>query len=108
MIPEFIIELLKNGIVVELELKNDKIGFKIDGFYKSGSVTLIQEDDDFIAYARYNETELIHNLADLACYNKYWWSISKERSDCWKQPDKKWLPILLKFNLITSKAENHL
>lgn len=105
MIPELIVELLKNGISVELELKNDVIGFKIDGFYKSGTVTLIQEDDHFIAHARYGETELIESLSDLVSYNRYWWSASKERNEGWTKPNSKWLPLLLKFNLVTQRTE---
>lgn len=101
IIPSFIQELLEYGINVQLT----RDSFVVDGFYKSGNIEVkCQGEHDWYAEARYNETTPIEELRDLVSLNYTWWLRGKDRYEGWSQPDSNWIPLLEKFEFITSKT----
>lgn len=82
------------------------IAYEVDGFYKSGTVKLVENPDGtFVAHARYNETTTIDTLLDLACLNHNWWCNSRDRFEGWKNPDSAWIETLKEFNLIKEEIK---
>lgn len=100
-IPDFIEELVEAGIDVTLKPGG---GFYIEGFYKSGSVTIKWDTSQWVLCARYNEVTPISSLDDLVEANYYWWQRSKDRNTGWKQPASAWVPLLLRFGYIEEKT----
>lgn len=100
-IPDFIEELVEAGIDVFLQ-KGGK--FYIEGFYKSGSITIEWDTSQWVACARYNEVTRIDTLQDLVELNYDWWQRSKDRCEGWEQPNDKWVPLLLKYGYIKAKT----
>lgn len=92
------------GIPVELvrdERSPTGISYKIDGFYKSGSVLLIpQLDGSMLARARYNEETRLHDFRDLVSLNYDWWTRSKARYEGWAAPDAGWVEWMIEFGWI--------
>lgn len=87
ILNETLLTFLEKGF--EATLSKDCI--KIEGFYKSGIVTLEpQEDGTFIAHSRYNQTNKIESFDDLVRLNYEWWQYSKNRAEFWEKPDLKW------------------
>lgn len=111
---ENILETLLNyGIRVELVIHPDDdqrerhpFGFRIGGFYKSGSVTLMPYDDDGTLYAidRYNGKREIYDIRSLCALNVEWWERSKNRYDGWADPDINWIPLLIEYGFINEKV----
>jgi hypothetical protein len=94
-LPAIIKELIENNIEVILT----KEGYKIGGFYKSGTILLLpQEGDVFIAVDRYGEKDDIDDLERLVGLNFSWW-IKQHQTN----PDPNWLPLLEKFNYVKVK-----
>ena len=95
-------ETLENDIPVTTTInpQTKKKEYMLEGFYKSGIVKLIEEDDKLIAISRYNERTNVESLFDIVLLNYEWWVSSKERYEGWENPDNMWIPLLLKFNLI--------
>ena len=91
-ITETLKTLLKHGVEVSLFLADDgSIGYELFGFYKSGSVRLVQESDNsWVAHARYNETTDIHSLKSLIILNESWYIRSANRYDGWKEMNPAW------------------
>lgn len=103
VIPNFITDLVKNGISVELRYNEEHSFFYyIEGFYKSGCINIILngQTGHFEAHARYNETTEIDNISDLVLLNYDWWLRSRDRFDGWAQPDDKWKNLLIKHGYI--------
>lgn len=100
-------ELLKNGIPVSMEYNknNGCINYIIDGFYKSGTVSLEENGENLIATSRYDEKTNITEFRDIVLLNYNWWTSSKNRSDIWKSPDSMWLPFLLKEGFVKETIE---
>lgn len=103
-------ELLKYEIPVHLT----KEGFKVEGFYKSGTVTLESVKDSdvkYIAISRYGEREEIRTFADLAFLNAHWFFRTRERHhpDCLScrplpaAPDHHWEQALLDYKILERK-----
>lgn len=85
-----------------------KQGIKIEGFYKSGCITLIpllNSNGYFISFkaiARYNDTRIITSFDDLVRFNYDWWMYSRDRGyDGWKNPDEKFANHFSRLGLIT-------
>lgn len=110
-----LIEMLKPlvvaGIRVELVVDKDKdyfgFGFKVDGFYKSGQVSIFCEEleslDDNVSYSvesRYGQVDVIETFKDLVSINYQWWLKSKDRFDGWSTPDANWLPFLVREGFV--------
>lgn len=102
-----VLGLLKNNIAVALNYNHEtsEIEYTIDGFYKSGTVLLIDKGEKLIAISRYNEQTDIFDLIDLVQLNYSWWNTSKDRFSGWRHPDPKWIPLLEKYGFITKKTE---
>lgn len=100
-------ELIQNGIPVkgEYNLETETPVFIVSGFYKSGEIKLVEENNKLIAKARYDEETEIEELYNIVALNYLWWQRSKDRFDGWKNPDFNWIPLLEKFNFITKKIE---
>lgn len=96
--------ILLNELVVRgLEVKVSSEGYKVDGFYKSGSVTLIPVDPEnpispLTCVQRYDEKEEVKNFDDLVLINFKWWDRSTKRG--WGSPDAFWLPHFERLNLV--------
>ena len=90
-------ELTENDI----EYTVTKEGIRLDGFYKSGSILLVlDENNTFMAIARYEEKTKINYVGDLIELNYNWWLWSKNRFGGWRYPDDKWLNLFNKLNLV--------
>jgi hypothetical protein len=81
-----------------------KNGLVIDGFYKSGTILLTHDEENFIVKARYNEETTITSFDDLVYLNYGWWQRSKDRSDWWKQPNLTWADEMVRLGLVTKKV----
>ena len=102
---QIIKQLLEHKIPVELFLtESGEVGYRVGGFYKSGTVDLVYGSGAFadvmIAHQRYNKTARIDGIHDLVFLNYDWWQSSKDRDKEWAEPDANWLPLLVKFNLV--------
>lgn len=103
--------LLTHPIVLELvekgfELKVRKSGIFIEGFYKSGTVEMIiNEEDQLIAKSRYNQEDVIETFNDLVYLNYEWWQKSKGRSDHWTSPANEWGEFMVELGLAKKRTE---
>lgn len=96
--------LVRHGIPVSLCLHRDgQIVYNVDGFYKSGNVSLVPHGKNFKAVARYGEETEINDVRDLAALNLHWWNSSNDRFDGWAEPDPHWLPLLIEFGMVKEK-----
>jgi hypothetical protein len=104
---EIIEELLKKGIntILEYDKGTNKNVYYLDGFYKSGTVKLMEECDGLYALQRYGDRDKIESFRDLVHLNFVWWNRSKEHFDGWAKPDPKWLPFLIEEGFIEEKVE---
>lgn len=96
-------EILKEGISVLMEhnIEFDRTEYIIHGFYKSGTVKLIEcEDAALQAIARYDQKTYVNSVRDIVELNYDWWQKSKDRFDGWKEPDPFWIKLLLKYDFI--------
>lgn len=87
MIRELVKKALRRGANVEVFLDGDDLGYRIVGFYKSGTVRLKMEEEKCIALARYGERTEIEEWDDLVRLNYKWWKSSKERHLGWSRPE---------------------
>lgn len=104
---QIIDQLVRTGIsvVVSFNKEEDRIEYIVDGFYKSGTIKLIDEgdgnDENFLtAIARYDERTTISSVRDLVKLNYDWWQSSRDRFDGWKDPNIMWIPLLLDYSFI--------
>lgn len=97
-IPEFIWQLVEEGIPVELT----KTGFKLPGFYKSGEVEVVPCTDSSMApwkvLQRYSEVDYADCIEDIVAINNSW----RQRTED-KQPDSRWTALLAKCGCIKMK-----
>lgn len=97
--------LVKHGIPVNLCLHKDgQIVFNVEGFYKSGNVSLVPKGENFTAIDRSKNEHEIEDVHDLAMLNLRWWDISKERCDVWNFPDIHWIPLLMELGMIEEES----
>lgn len=109
-LEKLIRELLEKGFCFSgvYLLETGEIAYELQGFYKSGTIKLYQDDNYIYALARYNEiTELsatnpFDSLVDL---NYEWWQKSKNKWSGWEKPEQIWTKYLLEKGLI--KEEKH-
>lgn len=94
MINQIIIETIKVGIPVKCEYVPSRgFVYEIDGFYKSGTITIEEESGKLIATARYNEKTEIKEPKDIVQLNFNWWEYSQDIFDGWKWPGSNWLRL---------------
>lgn len=94
-LEELVKECLIKGIdVYGVELKNDKLAYKINGFGKSGYAFLYEEDDKIYSETRYNTIDEIEDFRDLAYVAYHWNSVSVPRGF---SMDSNWLPIFKEY-----------
>lgn len=93
-------ECIKIGICVKCEyIHNSGFVYEIDGFYKSGTISIEEIDGKLIATARYNETKEIVTPKDIVELNYQWWEYSKDRFDGWEIPSEIWKNLFDKYDL---------
>jgi hypothetical protein len=91
MINKIIEESIKIGIPIRCEYVIDRgFVYEIDGFYKSDTISIEEQNGILIATARYNEKTEINTPEDIVKLNYKWWEYSKDRYDGWKYPSKNW------------------
>lgn len=117
------LELVQTLLDANLSLGLTKEGFTVDGFYKSGTVTLVPMDQTpeyrdvpysfkqgrarvrdvrkeqvekplFVAHSRYDGRDDVNSLSDLVSLNHLWWMRSKERFGGWSEPEEPWLSLM--------------
>lgn len=100
-LEELIKEILRNNIFITgITLIDDILQYEVNGFYKSGSVSLYETEEGIFVKARYEEVDKIESFEDLVYINYRWWLRSKERFEGWSVPNENWLPHLLKYGYI--------
>lgn len=105
-IKEVIRELIYSGIPVTLKCEKGQTRFYLEGFYKeNGSAYLAYIEDDLVFYGRYSDETnfcVVDELRDIVQINFKKWVIYKDSGvQEWEQPNELWLPLMLKFNLVT-------
>lgn len=110
-LEHLIIELLEKGITVSsvelvqsMESFGNSLGYRVDGFSKSGYVTLYQEGEQIIALARYKEISKINSFDDLVSLAFDWYSGYKDREP-FTEPDSGWLPWFVEKGWLEIKTE---
>lgn len=100
-------ELLKRGIEfkVQYQLALGGVCYSIEGFYKSGQISLFEKDGDLWAYGRYDEKTKIESFDDLVMLNYEWWVSSKSRSKIWSQPEELWAKEFVRLGLAKKKVQ---
>ena len=109
-LPAIIMDCLTRGIDVTLCLIDGKNvegasqpipAYQIDGFYKSGTVTLVPLGEGrYQVRARYDEISEIDSFEDLVGINAQWWERSRTRSDGWEAPHPKWVGDLVRCGYV--------
>lgn len=103
--------LLTHHVVLEMIDKGLEVTIKkgavvVDGFYKSGTVELvINDENELIAKSRYEQSNTIYSFNDLVYLNHEWWERSKNRSDHWASPDKQWGEFMVELGLVKKRVE---
>ena len=101
--------ILKKGFSLEIgyNTEKDRFEYSLDGFYKSGKITLYENDHGTLnANSRYGQVDIIENFYNLVALNHQWWCDSKDRFDGWSVPDSTWLPFLIEEGFIEAKSNN--
>lgn len=95
-------ELLHNGfsLRIEYDKTEDRMEYMVEGFYKSGTVSLYESNEILYARARYDTVTEVNDFRDLVILNHHWWINTKHKYDGWASPDSQWLPFLLKYKLV--------
>lgn len=102
MINKIIEESIKAGIPIRCEyVLNRGFVYEVEGFYKSDTISIEEEDGVLIATSRYDEKTQINEPKDIVQLNYEWWNYSKDRHDTWKYPSITWQKLFQKYNLTT-------
>lgn len=101
-IPDFIWQLVEEGIPVELT----KAGFKLPGFYKSGEITIVPCEPcwgkTWKALQRYNEEDHVESVEDVVSINNSW-RLRQNNGEESKPPDCHWAALLEKHGYLKKK-----
>lgn len=73
--------------------------YEVDGFYKSGTISIERKKGKLIANSRYDEKTEITSPKDLVVLNHVWWKRSKDRFDGWAEPGSIWKTLFDGFKL---------
>jgi hypothetical protein len=99
-LPELLLDMIKGGI----DFKITQTGIVVDGFYKSGTITLVpnlSEDGaiecrmSWTAIDRYGKESTVVTFSDLVSLNAEWWERSWERMPGGWGIEEKWKPHLV-------------
>lgn len=100
MINKIIEDCIRLGIPVKCEYILDRgFVYEIDGFYKSGNISIEEIDGKLIATARYDEKTEITEPRDIVSLNRKCYEYSKHRYDGWSTPSDFWINLYNKFNI---------
>lgn len=94
-------EIIEKGIQVKIEYNTveKRNEYVLTGFYKSGMVTLYEDDGHLMAQTRYGEITPINTFNDLVYLNYEWWIMYRKYMG-WEEPEKEWLPHIIEANLV--------
>ncbi len=104
-LPRLIRELIENDIPVTLS----KDGYILEGWYEHGKVTLNSKRSTveqgttiWTLTSRYGQIGScsIYSLGNLVSLHFGVWQIYQDRCNDWKQPQKLWIPLMVKFGCI--------
>ena len=104
-------EILKKGFSLEASYnhENDRFEYELDGFYKSGSIVLYENEyGSLTGISRYNEIDIIDCFYDLIAINYRWWRSSKDRYDGWATPNGNWLPFLIAEGFVKEEIKEEI
>jgi hypothetical protein len=117
-VVEMLADVFEHGIDTQLfmhEIDGQKrLAVKVGGFYKNGHVTLCfvrrtygkktspVEYTEVVAISHNDIETSIHSPRDLAQMNRDEWKYYQSN---YPSPDSGWLPILLKYGLVTKKEQ---
>ena len=103
-LQELVTEVLRNKIpVVGVGLdENENFCYDVDGFSKSGTATLTENDGKIYCYTRYDQVDEIRCFEDLARVAFDW---NYAYLDChpFTKYDSNWLPVFERLHLIPNK-----
>jgi hypothetical protein len=100
MINKIIEESIKIGIPIKCEyVPNRGFVYEVDGFYKSDTISIEEEEGKLIATARYNEKTEIKEPKDIVVLNFSWWNYSKDSFDGWSLPSENWNKLFIVYGL---------
>jgi hypothetical protein len=113
---EILQSVIRKNINVSLIMDSEnKFGYQIEGFYKSGNIKLFYnpQSDDFKAIARYDTEDTIYDLEDLINLNINWAQITQEKNsdkfsdftEVMKSMEPKWLELAVENNVLEEKIE---
>lgn len=96
-------QLVENNISFEsfYNIYKEEPFYKISGFYKSGEIILnhVENSENLIAKARYNQHTIISDIEDLVKLNYSWWNSSKDRHNDWNLPEQQWVSLMTNLKL---------
>lgn len=100
--------IIQKLLDLEIPVQLDKQGYRIEGFYKHGSVLLKKPYAEtggalYLVEGRYGDLEEIFSWEDLVRLNFAEWQKFYDRFDGWSDPDPRWLPELLRIGLIKAR-----
>jgi len=103
-IVELVSILLENGLTCSgVNLTSDnKLGFVFNGFSKSGTATLFEDNGKIFCHTRYNTVDEIFCGDDLIRVAFHWWNDYRDREP-FNNPDSDMLPHFERLGLITKK-----
>lgn len=94
MINKIIEESVKIGIPIRCKYVLDRgFVYEVEDFYKSGTISIEEENSVLIATARYNQKTEISSPEDIVRLNYIWWKYSQDRYEGWKSPSCFWRPL---------------
>jgi hypothetical protein len=99
VVHPIVAEMLARGIEPTLTAE----GLVLQGFYKSGTVTLVMtQEGKLYLHSRYDhyEKDEITSLRDIVEINIYWWEYSKDRNPNWAVPCEPWATLAVEMGLL--------
>ena len=97
VLPEMIETAVTKGVRVVLT----KTGYEIEGFYKSGSVTLEPDiTGGMTATDKKDGKSIVKSFDDIVRLNYDWWKKSRGKSAEFVNPGKEWIDEFVRLGLV--------
>ncbi|MEK6828857.1 MAG: hypothetical protein AABY15_01935 [Nanoarchaeota archaeon] len=105
LLEKIIKDCLEAGIKVQTELMPDgELGYKVDGFSKSGEAFLYVEGEAVVCKTRYDRIDHVLTFRDLAYIALEWYENYKNREP-FENPDPRWESVFIKLGMMSSNGE---
>ena len=99
LLEKIVKECLESGIKVQTEIMPDgELGYKVDGFSKSGEAFLYVEGEAVVCKTRYDRIDHVLTFRDLAYIAHEWYENYKDRTP-FENPDPKWKIVFERLNI---------